>query len=236
MRAVLLCLLLCLPAWCQGLPAPTNLQAKAPPGADGTTRLELRWDPVPGAIGYEVLQYRGTEWWFDAEDPNRTPLTSSTTITGLSADTPYEFVVRAVGSQGAVSPNSTPIGARTASRASLANPTPNNPTGPTPPKKPVSDPTAPAPEEPTGLIAVFSENDRVQLSWRKVPGAAGYQIEEEIEGKWVPAQDILGEQSDNKVFLLNHPLPGPYRFRVIAVGTNGKRSEPSWPATAHRNY
>jgi hypothetical protein len=85
-------------------------------------------------------------------------------------------------------------------------------------------------------MAVFSENDRVQLSWRKVPGAASYQIEEEVEGKWVPAENVVGEPASNKVVVLDRPLPGPWRFRVISVGSNGKRSEPSWPATAHRNY
>ncbi|HQN51761.1 MAG TPA: hypothetical protein PK913_11945, partial [Phenylobacterium sp.] len=45
------------------------------------------------------LQFRGKDWWFDEEDPNRTPFTSSTTITGLTEDSPYEFVVRAVGAQ-----------------------------------------------------------------------------------------------------------------------------------------
>ena len=53
---------------------------------------------------------------------------------------------------------------------------------------------------------------------------------------WVPAEDIVGTPDSNKVEILNHAMPGPWRFRVIAVASNGKRSQPSWPATAHRNY
>lgn len=231
---LLLLLALWIPVQAQGLPAPTNLKASLPSGVDGITRVDLRWDPVPGATGYEVLQFKGKDWWFDEEDPNRTPFTSSTTITGLTEDSPYEFVVRAVGPEGAKSPNSASVGIRTASKSAVVSAA----TSPkaTPTKRPGIDPNAPAPEEPTGLFAVFSENDRVQLSWRKSPGAATYQIEEEIEGKWVPAKDIVGAPEANSVVILNHPLPGPWRFRVIAVASNGKRSEPSWPATAHRNY
>lgn len=231
---VLLALGLWLPALSQGLPAPSNLRASVPAGVDGITRIELRWDPVPGASGYEVLQFKGKDWWFDEDDPNRTPFTSSTTITGLTEDSPYEFVVRAVGPQGTKSPNSTSVGVRTASRGSVVSAA----TRPKPdtPRKPGVDPKAPAPDEPTGLFAVFSENDRVQLSWRKSQGASTYQIEEEVEGKWVPAQNIVGAPEANTVVILDHPLPGPWRFRVIAVASNGKRSEPSWPATAHRDY
>ncbi len=236
MRLLVLLLALTLPVFAQ-LPAPTNLRATLPTGVDGITRVDLRWDPVPGATGYEVLQFRGKDWWFDEEDPNRTPFTSSTTITGLTEDSPYEFVVRAVGAQGVKSPNSATVGIRTASKSAVvaAATNPKPPTTQSTPK-PRVDVSAPAPDEPTGLFAVFSENDRVQLSWRKAAGAASYQIEEEVEGKWIPAKDIVGAPESNSVVILNHPLPGPWRFRVISVGGNGKRSEPSWPATAHRNY
>lgn len=239
MRSILLLLLalgLWLPASGQSLPAPGNLKATLPAGVDGITRVDLRWDPVPGATGYEVLQFRGKDWWFDEEDPNRTPFTSSTTITGLTEDSPYEFVVRAIGADGTKSPNSATIGIRTASKSAVVAAATGPKPSASPGKKPGVDPSAPAPEEPTGLFAVFSENDRVQLSWRKSKGASTYQIEEEVEGKWVPAQDIVGAPEASSVVILNRPLPGPWRFRVIAVASNGKRSEPSWPASAHRNY
>ncbi|MEW6277914.1 MAG: fibronectin type III domain-containing protein [Candidatus Eremiobacterota bacterium] len=219
----------------QSMPAPSNLRINVPPAPDGATRLELRWDPVPGAMGYEILQWKNGDWWLNEDDPNRTPFTSSTTITGLSPDTPYEFAVRAVGERGMVSSNSQPVGGRTLGRvasAPVASPSP----GLTGSKRPPVDPRAPAPEEPTGLIGVFPEQDRVQLSWRKVPGAATYQIEEEIEGQWRPCENVMGEPEANKVIILYHPRPGPFRFRVYAVGSNGKRSEPSWPVTVTRDY
>ncbi|MBI3925620.1 MAG: fibronectin type III domain-containing protein [Armatimonadetes bacterium] len=232
-------------ALAQDLPAPTGLKLVVPAAPNGHTRLELRWDPVPGAVGYEVLQHRAGRWWFNDSDLSRIPITSSTVISGLDPGTPYEFCVRAVGPGGKVSANSAPAGGRTLLREVSYSPRGKDPAegfedpeeapilpSQTPPA--AADLNLPAPEAPSGLIAVFHEQDRVKLSWRKVKDAKRYYVEEERNGVWKPVEKLQGEPSSCIVTILEHYSPGPYRFRVRAVGPNGKSSAPSWPVTADR--
>lgn len=228
---LLVVLLVTAPATAE-LPAPGGLVVEPLPSPDGQTALELRWKVVPGAVGYEVLQWRGGQWLFDDQDDNRIPLTTSTTIAGLQPGTTYRFSVRAVGANGQVSAQGEAAEGRTLvrevsiSRGSVE-------------EAPVTagsrvDPKAPPPAAPTGLFAVFAEQEEVKLTWRKVSGAAGYYVEEEINGAWEPCDEVVGDRASNSVVILNHPTPGPYRFRVRAVGANGKSSEPSFPVTARR--
>ncbi|MBX3170547.1 MAG: fibronectin type III domain-containing protein [Candidatus Eremiobacteraeota bacterium] len=79
--------------WAQ---APGHLNISQPPGNLAQSQLDLRWDPVPGALGYEVLRKVNGKWWLNEEDPNCTPMTNSTSITGLTAGADFEFCVRAV--------------------------------------------------------------------------------------------------------------------------------------------
>ncbi len=91
---------------------PQNLVVTAPAGALSQSQLDLRWEAVPGALGYEVLRRRNGQWWLNEEDPNCTPMTTSTSLTGLSPDTEFEFCVRAVLAQG-LSTSSLSVKART---------------------------------------------------------------------------------------------------------------------------
>ena len=76
--------------------APNHLSITQPTGNLAQSQLDLRWDPVAGALGYEVLRKVNGKWWLNEEDPNCTPMTNSTSITGLAAGTDFEFCVRAV--------------------------------------------------------------------------------------------------------------------------------------------
>lgn len=106
---------------------PRNLVVRQPAGALAESQLDLRWDPIPGALGYEVLRKRNGAWWLNEEDPNCIPITNSTSITGLAPDTSFEFCVRAVLAKGvsaacpAVSARTLPVG--TAPLARKATPT-----------------------------------------------------------------------------------------------------------------
>ena len=76
------------------LPAPVVPWLSVTPGAGSLT---LSWDPVDGAVGYEVKQ--GASGAVTAVEANRT----SYTVTGLTPGTEYTLYVRAKGSSGAVS-------------------------------------------------------------------------------------------------------------------------------------
>jgi hypothetical protein len=80
--------------------SPGHLSISQPTGNLAQSQLDLRWDPVPGALGYEVLRKVNGKWWLNEEDPNCTPITNSTSITGLAAGSDFEFCVRAVLSSG----------------------------------------------------------------------------------------------------------------------------------------
>lgn len=213
--------------------APTGLTIEPPQGSDGQTELQLRWAPVKGAVGYEVYQLRGGRWIFDEEDNSRIPLTSSTLITGLSPSRSYSFKVRALDAEGNFSEFSPEVEGRTRERAASVIRSKGDSSSSGPVVR-GSDPKAPPPPAPTGLFAVFSEQTVVKLSWRPSIGAAKYYIEEEKDGKWEPCEDADVVEEINYTEIPNHPTPGPYRFRIRAVGANGKSSPPSFPCTARR--
>lgn len=73
------------------LSAPQNVTV----GALTTTSVELSWDAVADADSYEVQQSTTpfTEWTDVPEANGGTPDTSSTTVTGLTANTGYKFRV-----------------------------------------------------------------------------------------------------------------------------------------------
>jgi len=90
--------------WSQPTVTPQNLNIAQPGGTLAQSQLDLRWEPVKGALGYEVLRKVNGRWWLNEDDPNCTPMTNSTSITGLAAGSDFEFCVRAVLTTG-VSPN-----------------------------------------------------------------------------------------------------------------------------------
>ena len=75
---------------------PGHLSVSQPAGNLAQSQLDLRWDPVPGALSYEVLRKVNGKWFLNEEDPNCTPITNSTSLTGLAPGTDFEFCVRAV--------------------------------------------------------------------------------------------------------------------------------------------
>lgn len=223
------------PAVAQGLPAPQGLRVAAASGPEGQTTLVLQWEPVPGAFGYEVLLFKAGEWTLDEDDTNCIPMTASTRIGGLDPDTPYEFRVRAVGAGGAVSPMSPAVGGRTVAAGSVGS-TAAVQTEPPPPPKKAAEVAGPAPDAPTSAIGVFADSDTINLSWRKVAGASHYRVEEQKDGKWVEISAADGGlPPTNRTVLANHPRPGPFRFRISAVGENGRMSEPSLTVTVARD-
>ena len=60
-------------------------------------------------------------------------------------------------------------------------------------------------------------------------------MEEERDGRWVERPGPSGPLRENRLLLAGHPRPGPYRFRIFAVGANGRMSEPSWTLTISRD-
>lgn len=74
--------------------APTNLSS----GAVTTTTVDLTWTaPNPAPDSYRVYQRLvGETAWVASTTTPATPTTPSAQVTGLTADTDYEFVVRSV--------------------------------------------------------------------------------------------------------------------------------------------
>lgn len=143
---------------------PRNLVVSQPAGALAESQLNLRWDPIPGALGYEVLRKRNGSWWLNEDDPNCIPITNSTSITGLSPDTTFEFCVRAVLAKG-VSPVGPAISGRTLPMGTAPVVRKAGPTAPLPGiTEPAEEPT---PSRPTASLPVRNTNldpDKVPTS------------------------------------------------------------------------
>ncbi len=223
------------------LPAPAGVIVRTPDPPEGSSSLELRWNPVRGAVGYEVYQYRAGRWWFDEQDIARTPLTSSTVITGLDPATTYRFRIKAIGPDGEKSPFSAVVqgttleaGAGEAYQGGSADSSRSVLSGS---KKVLSGDEVqarlklPPPDPPNGIIGVFAGSDTVKLSWRQVKGAVRYYVEEFQDDRW---RSVAESRGKTYVEISDHPSPGPYKFRIRAVGVNGKSSPPSWPVTVER--
>lgn len=243
------------PGFSQVGPAPVNLAVEVPAGNLAESQLLLRWDPVPGALGYEVLQRRGDGWWLNESDPGYIPVTNSTAITGLLPNQEFEFCVRAV-LPGGLSANSAVIRARTAVGEPVKAVLPqaggslreepldlNAPIGDLvpapvrkapPQKKPErATPEGPPPPAPGGLMVFFSGDDKARLSWRKVSEATGYLVEEEREGRWQALEKGVVVENQPWIVLSGYPSPGPYHFRVRSL-RGGQQSPPSLPARLER--
>lgn len=209
------------PLWAQPLPAPENLSVTY----DGSV-FRGRWSAVPEASYYEVWVRLYGNWKFSEKDHNASPFTSSFEIPG--SDDRAVFKVRAVtagGEKGRFSDETQ------ASREEVS-------TGPT---RPVGvtgghdgfDPNAPAPQAPTSLFAIWGDPREIRLVWQATEGAVRYTVEELKDGAWVSVTNVEYLKSTTAV-LKGKPMPGPYQFRVRAIGRNGRASEPSRPTTAKR--
>ena len=167
-------------------PAP-NASPLTPPAltaAAAENAIQLHWDPVPGAVRYELMT-----WWDPLPAWQRIggdALTATTfTHTGLTAGTEYFYTIRAVNAAGQTSAWQQDFASATAPAASgnapptlTPTPTPTQPASPLP--TPTPTPTAtPAPNAspltPPTLTAAAAEN-AVKLHWDPVPGAVRYEL------------------------------------------------------------
>lgn len=190
-----------------------------------------RWTPVPGASGYQVWTRLHGGWRFDEREFWSVPFTSSFELPG--DDDRIRFRVRAVAPDGSLSEFSrdvapvreTPEEARAESSSGRATSAGRGGGD--------FDPDAPPPEVPTGLFAVWEEGRTVRLVWSESPDAVKYAVEEQIDGRWTaPAQISFPRKTT--ALIEDRPMPGPYVFRVRAVGKNGRASQPSRPTTLSR--
>ncbi|MYS85612.1 glycoside hydrolase family 18 protein [Embleya scabrispora] len=117
---------------------PTGLTA----GTPTTTSVPLSWTAVPGATGYNVYR-NGTK----VQSVSGT----GANVTGLTANTAYDFQVSATNSAGE-SAKSAPVTATTTGGGTQI------------------------PATPTGLAAGTPTTTAVPLTWTAVPGATGYNV------------------------------------------------------------
>ncbi len=206
----------------QPLVPPTNLSVTV----DGSV-YRGRWDAVPGASYYEVWMRLYGNWKHNEKDPDASPFTSSFEIPG--SDDRATFKIRAVapdGAKGAFSEEAQ------ATEAVLPRPGANPSTGPGRVDDGF-DPEAPPPSPPNSLFAVWADPREIRLVWQASEKATRYTIEEFRDEKWVSVTKVEFVK-DTTAVLKDRPMPGPYQFRVRAIGRNGRASEPSRPTTAKR--
>ncbi len=215
-----------LPGDAQSLSSPSNLTVVT----DGEM-FQGRWDAVPGASYYEVWTKLHGDWRFDSKDHSLSPFTSSFEIRG--SDDRTRFKVRAVAPNGEHSQIRNETTATQMSDKSI----PQTPTGSAYPSSKDGDsefdPQAPPPPPPTGLFAVWDEPRVIRLVWSGSAETAKFSVEEEIDGRWISPAKIVFPRATTAL-IEDRPMPGPYRFRVRAVGKNGRASEPSRPTTLQR--
>lgn len=185
-----------------------------------------RWQAVSGASHYEVWTRLYGNWKFDAKNPDLSPFTSSFELPG--SDDRMWFRVRAVSPSGEVGEFSE----ETQASPNLPAET-QGPDGSATSSKPTDefDPQAPPPESPSGVFAVWTDTREIRLVWQASPKAARYTVEELRDGRWTSLTGVEYPKSTTAL-IKDKPQPGPFVFRVRAVGRNGRASEPSRPATA----
>ena len=119
---------------------------------EGEGTVELRWEAVTGAVRYELLAWTsGADDWQDIGGDNLTGTTSS--HTGLAADTTYYYTVRALNGSGEASEWSEYVSATVAAaQSSTAPPAPTATVLPTPTATVLPTPTATVLPTPTATV------------------------------------------------------------------------------------
>lgn len=212
---------LCAPGWGQSLAAPENFSVTS----DGSV-FRGRWDAVPGATHYEVWVRLYGNWKFNEKDHSASPFTSSFEIPG--SDDRAVFKVRAVsadGQKGRFSQEQQAVAAPVSQRPGGSSVVSSKGDG--------FDPEAPAPAPPSSLFAVWGDPREIRLVWQASENAARYAVEEFKDGKWISVTKVEYAK-DTTAIIKDKPMPGPYQFRVRAIGRNGRASEPSRATTAKR--
>ena len=121
---------------------PTNVQAAARVGA-----LEVSWDSVTTATGYEVQWKTGSEAWSTSRQ--RAASAGPATITGLTAGTTYTVRVIATLASAADGPASATV---------------------------TGTPRYPAPPVPDS-VTVTAGIERLTVNWSAATGAGGYEVQ-----------------------------------------------------------
>lgn len=212
-------------ALAEPLGAPTHVQIVL-----RSTTAHGRWNSVTGAAFYEVWTKLHGGWHFSSKEEQFSPLTSS--FQDSHADERTWYKIRAVSAKGEKSEFSEAVRATVLdeeldSRRDDLSPLPSG-TNPT-----QFNPDSPPPAPPESLFAVWSSAREVQLIWRTSPGAVSYAVEELVNDRWVSVIDLQFSKETTAV-LKDRPMPGPYAFRVRAVGRNGRASAPSRVTTLKR--
>lgn len=128
------------------LPAPTGVTA----AAISSSRIEVNWNAVPGAVKYYVFQAQGAGP-FNYVSSVVSPSTTYT-ATGLAAATTYSYVVQAVDATDLASVDSAPPATATTFSVGGALPA------------------------PTGVNAMAISTSRIVVTWNAVPGAVKYYV------------------------------------------------------------
>lgn len=229
-KGFLLCALLCL-----SLSTLAQSQILAAPKALVVERDESffygRWSSVPGASHYEVWVKSYGRWSFNEKELETSPLTSSFQLP--ISDERALFKVRAVSPTGIPGEYSEEVLARRKQSQESPGASGSESDNSGSASTPDFDPKAAPPEPPTGLFALWIDNNTVKLVWQGSVGAKNYSVEEYKEDKWISIP-LIDFPKPNTALIKSHPTPGPYRFRVRAVGKNGRASEPSRTTTVER--
>jgi hypothetical protein len=123
--------------------APTNVVATA----ISSSRIDVTWNAVGGAVKYYVFQAQGAGPMVYAG----TMTSASYLATGLSASTEYSYVIKAVDANDVASADSSVASATTLSNAATVTP-------------------------PTDVAAVALSSSRIDVTWTAVSGAVKYYV------------------------------------------------------------
>ncbi len=197
--------------------------------------IELRWDPVPGAVRYKLRV-----WWdslphwqpLEGDDITAAPYTH----TGLTAGRKYYFTIQSVNAAGQTSDWQQDFASATVPAApdnTLPSPTPTPTPTPTPVAFPSPAPTAtPTPTSPPAAstltppaLTAEAIGDAIELRWDPVPGAVRYKLRVWWDSlpQWQP---LGGDNITAAPYTHTGPTPGrKYYYTIQAVNAAGQTSD-----------
>ncbi|MFU8945160.1 malectin domain-containing carbohydrate-binding protein [Mycetocola zhadangensis] len=184
------------------LPAPADLSAVL----NDDNGVDLTWQGVNGASGYNVFRGTATDVDTAGSPLNAEPLTgTSFTDDSVEGGTTYHYVVVALG-ENASGPSQA---------ASVSIP---------------EDPTAPA--TPANVVGVVNDSDHAVISWDAVVPAASYDVfRADSASVGVGGSPVNTVPLTTTSFTDSTAEAGKtYHYVVVAVGADGLRSAPSSPA------
>ena len=168
------------------LPVKANTPVVA---AVNNSAVKLTWKATPGATGYVLERYLGSNKWGTVKVVNAT----SYLVTGLNPKTSYYFRIKAYkkGTNGAV------VYGEPSANVNVLT-------------------TLPAPK----LVASASTNSAIKITWSKVSGAAGYQVEQFNGKSWVV---VIKSTTANTYVFSKLKVNTLYQYRVRAFYKYGTR-------------